>query len=220
MTHCLMYQYQTFAKFYHWENRVRCTWFFVLFFTTVCESRMASKRGVIKYMFLVLCLLLGLPRGLSGKKKSACPRGRPRRLGFNPRVRKISWSRKWQPAPAFLPGKFRDRGAWQTTIHEATKSWTLLNPCAHAHKRAHTHTRVHTHMHMCAHTHKQTHTCANTCTRTHTCTHAHTHAHTGTHPHTHVHTHMHMHEPTHAHTHTCTHAHTCTQTCVHTHPSF
>ena len=24
----------------------------------------------------------------------------------NPRVRKIPWSRKWQPTPVFLPGKF------------------------------------------------------------------------------------------------------------------
>ena len=29
-----------------------------------------------------------------------------RRHGFNPRVRKISWRRKWQPTPVFLPGKF------------------------------------------------------------------------------------------------------------------
>ena len=28
--------------------------------------------------------------------------GRP---GFNPWVRKISWRRKWQPTPVFLPGK-------------------------------------------------------------------------------------------------------------------
>ena len=28
--------------------------------------------------------------------------GRPR---FNPWVRKIPWRRKWQPTPAFLPGK-------------------------------------------------------------------------------------------------------------------
>ena len=25
---------------------------------------------------------------------------------FNPWVEKIPWSRKWQPAPVFLPGKF------------------------------------------------------------------------------------------------------------------
>jgi len=28
---------------------------------------------------------------------------RPR---FNPRVRKIAWSRKWLPTPVFLPGEF------------------------------------------------------------------------------------------------------------------
>ena len=28
------------------------------------------------------------------------------RPGFNPWVRKISWRRKWQPTPVFLPGKF------------------------------------------------------------------------------------------------------------------
>jgi len=28
------------------------------------------------------------------------------RPGFNPRIRKILWRRKWQPTPVFLPGKF------------------------------------------------------------------------------------------------------------------
>ena len=27
-------------------------------------------------------------------------------IRFNPWGRKIPWSRKWQPAPVFLPGKF------------------------------------------------------------------------------------------------------------------
>ena len=27
------------------------------------------------------------------------------RLGFDPWVRKVSWRRKWQPAPVFLPGE-------------------------------------------------------------------------------------------------------------------
>ena len=43
-----------------------------------------------------------LPRWLSGKE-SAC---QCRRCGFNPWVWKIPWSRKWQPTPVFLPGKF------------------------------------------------------------------------------------------------------------------
>ena len=32
-----------------------------------------------------------------------------RRLGFNPWVGKISWRRKWQPTPVFLPGKSHGR---------------------------------------------------------------------------------------------------------------
>ena len=28
------------------------------------------------------------------------------RCRLDPRVRKIAWRRKWQPTPAFLPGKF------------------------------------------------------------------------------------------------------------------
>ena len=36
--------------------------------------------------------------------------------GFDPRVRKIPWRRKWQPAPVFL-GNPLDRGAWWATVH-------------------------------------------------------------------------------------------------------
>ena len=43
----------------------------------------------------------GLPRGCTGKE-SACW---CRRCGFDPWVGKIPWRRKWQPIPAFLPGK-------------------------------------------------------------------------------------------------------------------
>ena len=41
------------------------------------------------------------PWCLSGKK-NAC---QCRRQSFNPWVRKIPWSRQWQPTPVFLPGK-------------------------------------------------------------------------------------------------------------------
>ena len=34
----------------------------------------------------------------------------PPASGFNPWVRKIPWGRKWQPTPAFLPGK--SHGHW------------------------------------------------------------------------------------------------------------
>ena len=44
-------------------------------------------------------------RWCSGKE-SAYQFRRCQRRGFNPWVRKIPWSRKWQPTPVFLLGKF------------------------------------------------------------------------------------------------------------------
>ena len=46
----------------------------------------------------------GLPRWLSGKE-SACQWRKHTRRGFDPWVGKISWRRKWQSIPVFLPGK-------------------------------------------------------------------------------------------------------------------
>ena len=47
----------------------------------------------------------GLPRWLSGKEPT-CQCRTSKRCGFDPWVGKISWSRKKQPNPVFLPGKF------------------------------------------------------------------------------------------------------------------
>ena len=46
-----------------------------------------------------------LPRWRSGKE-SACQWRRHKRHRFDRWVGKILWSRKWQPTPVFLPGKF------------------------------------------------------------------------------------------------------------------
>ena len=46
-------------------------------------------------------------------------------------VRKIPWSRKWQPAPVFLLGRFMDRGAWWTIVYDFAKSWTWLSMHTH-----------------------------------------------------------------------------------------
>ena len=46
-----------------------------------------------------------LPRWHSGKDPT-CQSRRHKRLGLNSWVGKIPWSRKWQPDPVFLPGKF------------------------------------------------------------------------------------------------------------------
>ena len=47
--------------------------------------------------------------------------------GFDPWVGKIPWRRAWQPTPVLLPGESLDRGAWQVTVHRATKGQTQLN---------------------------------------------------------------------------------------------
>ena len=48
------------------------------------------------------CISNWRPKWLSGKESACQCRG----CGFNPWVGKIPWSRKRQPAPVFLPGKF------------------------------------------------------------------------------------------------------------------
>ena len=61
-----------------------------------------------------------LPRWLSGKE-SVCQCRRPR---FDPWVRKIPWSRKWQPILGFLSGKFqgqRNYSPWDCKELEMTE---------------------------------------------------------------------------------------------------
>ena len=41
-----------------------------------------------------------------GGKEFSCQCRRCERCGLDPWVQKIIWSRKWQPTPVFLPGKF------------------------------------------------------------------------------------------------------------------
>ena len=54
-------------------------------------------------IFLVLFMQDTFPGGTRGKEP-ACQFRKPKRLGFDPWVRKIPWRRKWQPTPAFVPG--------------------------------------------------------------------------------------------------------------------
>ena len=49
--------------------------------------------------------IIWLPWWLSGKESCQC-----KRREYDPWVRKISWRRKWQPTPVFLPGEFHGRG--------------------------------------------------------------------------------------------------------------
>ena len=70
-----------------------------------------------------------LPPWLSSED-SAC---QCRRHRFDPWVRKIPWRRKWQPIPAFLPGKIpwtEEAGVLQSTGSQRVRhDWA----CVHAH---------------------------------------------------------------------------------------
>ena len=57
-----------------------------------------------------LYVLGSLPRWHSGKESTHQCR-RCRRHRFNPWIRKILYSWKWQPAPLFLPRKFHGQGS-------------------------------------------------------------------------------------------------------------
>ena len=50
------------------------------------------------------CVAVGFPGGTGGKEPT-CQCRRPKRCGFNPWVWNISWRKKWQPTPVFLPGE-------------------------------------------------------------------------------------------------------------------
>ena len=51
--------------------------------------------------------------GGSAGKESTCQCLRHRRPRFDPWVEKISWRRKWQPTPVFLPGESR---GWRSLV--------------------------------------------------------------------------------------------------------
>ena len=71
----------------------------------------------------------GLPCCLSGKEPSC----QCRRCGFNPWVGNISWSRKWQPTPIFLPVKSHRQRSLAGYSPWVTKSQTWLSDWAHPH---------------------------------------------------------------------------------------
>ena len=64
---------------------------------------------------------LSFPSDAVGKE-SPCQCRRHRRHGFGPWVRKIPWSRKWQPSSGFWPGKFhalRSLAGYSPRIHKS-----------------------------------------------------------------------------------------------------
>ena len=75
------------------------------------------------------------PSWCSGKE-STC---QFRRHRFDSWVGKIPWSRKWQPTPVFLPGKFLGQRNL-VGYHPWASKEIELSVCMHAHTHTHTHT--------------------------------------------------------------------------------
>ena len=60
----------------------------------------------ITLLFITLPLVAGGGVGGVGGGQGHCL-PMPKRLGFDPWIGKISWSRAWQPTPVFLPEESR-----------------------------------------------------------------------------------------------------------------
>ena len=56
------------------------------------------------YVYVCVYVCICFPGGTDGKEP-ACHCKRLKRPRLNPWVGKISWRRKWEPAPVFLPGE-------------------------------------------------------------------------------------------------------------------
>ena len=81
----------------HWVNHADCSWILLLIWT---ELPTHFRPG--------LSSLLAVGWGWS-QVRWRCEKNpsarRHKRRGFNPWVGKITWRRKWQPTPVFLPGE-------------------------------------------------------------------------------------------------------------------
>ena len=98
-------------------------------------------------LYIYMTHIYMLPRWCSGRE-STCQCRRCRRRGLNPWVRKIPWSRKWQPTLVFLSGKFHGQRSLV-----GYSLWSCKEPDTTEHTCAHTHTHTHIHTHTYVHTH-------------------------------------------------------------------
>ena len=86
------------VNYVFWPKEIPFTWKFCPF------DELSSN------LCFEVTIILEFPRRHSGKE-SACQCRSYKRWRFNPWVRKIPWSRKWQPLLRVLPGKFCGQGS-------------------------------------------------------------------------------------------------------------
>ena len=105
--------------------------------SSVTETWMQLTLSLFFPLFF-LCdysLPVGFPGGASGKESAHQSRRHKRTSGFDSWVRKIPWSRKWQPAQVFLRGKSSSLTGYSPWNH---KEWDMTEcacvcACTHAH---------------------------------------------------------------------------------------
>ena len=73
-------------------------------FSSPCLGGLQSFMSLCSLLSLLPALGQGFPGDARGKEL-ACQCRRSKRHRFDPWAGKISWRRKWQPTPVFLPGK-------------------------------------------------------------------------------------------------------------------
>ena len=83
----------------------------------------------IKYNIDILTVVRGFLNGSAGKEPTFQYR-RCKRLGLNPWVGKISWRRKWQLTPVFLPGEFhgqRSLAGYNPAVTRVRHYWVPMH---------------------------------------------------------------------------------------------
>ena len=104
---------------------------------------MSVFRAYCSMNFITCMYLCGFPKWCSGKE-STCQCRRHKRCRVYLWTGKIPWSRKWQPTPVFLPGKFYGQRSlagcslWDPKELDTTE-WLS----------------THTHLYLCSHYHYQ-----------------------------------------------------------------
>ena len=83
----------------------------------------SERKKQIWYINPHMWNLGSFPGGTS--KASAYQCRRPKRCGFDPRVWKIPWRRKWQPNPVFLPEKSHGQSLWGQEESDITERLSM-----------------------------------------------------------------------------------------------
>ena len=93
--------------------------------------------------FLWITVGLCLATRWHSGKESPCQCRRCNRCRFDPWVGKIPWSRRRQPTPVFMPGKFhgqRSLAGYSLLGCRVRHDWACMRARAHTHTHTHTHT--------------------------------------------------------------------------------